>query len=156
MDNRLDGEKLREGLASYAHDAWSGWMKYMFEKGQYRGQFKTGSEGEIEIVWIMPAWAVERWRRQMNTPYADLPDSEKESDRLEADRMIEVIDRTPLVGVANTHEITRGSIQGLAYNALRCDGAHHKQWFLEEILKLVSKPEEHERVREEWKAGIAP
>lgn len=48
------------------------------------------------------------------------------------------------------------SIQAFAYNALRCDGAHHKQWFLEEILKLVSKPEEYERVKEEWKAGIEP
>lgn len=57
---------------------------------------------------------------------------------------------------APSQEMTRGSIQGLAYNALRCDGAHHKQWFLEEILKLVSAPEEYERVKDEWKPGIEP
>lgn len=48
------------------------------------------------------------------------------------------------------------SIQGLAYNALRTDGAHHKQWFLEQILQLVSTPEEYARVADEWKAGIEP
>lgn len=48
------------------------------------------------------------------------------------------------------------SIQALAYNALRTDGAHHKQWFLEQILQLVSKPEEYERVIDQWKAGIEP
>lgn len=53
-------------------------------------------------------------------------------------------------------DISRVSIQGLCYNALRTDGVHHKQWFLEEILKLVSTPVEYERVKDEWQPGIAP
>lgn len=52
--------------------------------------------------------------------------------------------------------ITQVSIGALCYNALRTDGGHHKQWFLEEILKLVTKPEEYERISHEWKSGIAP
>lgn len=91
-NERKDGGALREGLAEYAHEAWSGWMKYMFEKGAF-ATFDVN--GEPQTIYIMPAWAVERWRRQAETPYADLPDGEKESDRLEADRMIEVWDRTP-------------------------------------------------------------
>lgn len=83
--NRPDGEMLREALAEYAHDAWAGWMKYMFEKGTFNA----------DGTYTMPQWAVERWMRQANTPYADLPPGEKESDRLEADRMIEIWDRTP-------------------------------------------------------------
>lgn len=94
---RLDGAALREGLAEYAHEAWSGWMKYMFEKGKFEHRHKEGGGLiDVETVYIMPAWAVERWARQMQTPYADLPESEKEGDRLEADRMIEVMDKTPL------------------------------------------------------------
>lgn len=90
--DRADGEKLREGLAQYAHEAWSGWMQYLFKKGNIEPR---QVDGKFEYVWVMPQWALERWQRQMNTSYADLPDSEKESDRLEADRMIEVWDKTP-------------------------------------------------------------
>lgn len=93
MSEQFDHALAREALAEYAHDAWSGWMKYMFSKGHLEPRIPGASEN----VYIMPAWAVERWTRQANTPYADLPESEKESDRLEADRMIEIIDRTPRV-----------------------------------------------------------
>lgn len=93
LATRRDGEKLRENLAAYAHESWSGWMKYLFNKGMFEPHY---TNGKFEQVWIMPTWAIERWQRQMNTPYADLPDHEKESDRLEADRMIEVWDKTAM------------------------------------------------------------
>jgi hypothetical protein len=84
--------ETREVLAEYAHDAWSGWMKYLFSKGEYRWvESPIESHGKVERVWIMPAWAVERWARQMNTPYADLPEEEKKSDREEADRMLAIV-----------------------------------------------------------------
>lgn len=73
---------IREMLAAYSHDsAWSGWMRYMIGKGTLN---PDGS-------WTMPAWAVERWTRQMNTPYAELPEQEKNSDREEADKMLAII-----------------------------------------------------------------
>ena len=69
----------KEDLAEYCHDEqWSGWMKYLFEK-------------TIEITGghiVIPKWAVERWTRQMNTKYKDLPDEEKESDIKEAEAII--------------------------------------------------------------------
>lgn len=63
-----------------------------------------------------------------------------------------------LEGLLRDQLVARLSIQALAYNALRTDGAHHKQWFLEQILQLVTEPKEYERVRvdSEWKAGIEP
>lgn len=91
MRVRLDGEALREGLAEYAHEAWSGWMKYLFDKCT---RIVDGNGNEVGL--IIPLFEMERWQRQANTAYADLPAEEKESDRLEADRMIEVMDRTPL------------------------------------------------------------
>ena len=78
-------ENVRKKLADYAHMTWSGWMQYMFSKSA------KNSDGSITI----PASLVERWTRQMNTPYAELPENEKESDRLEADRMIEICDEVP-------------------------------------------------------------
>ena len=76
---------LRESLAEYAHIAWSGWMKYLFEKST------RNADGTVTI----PAWAVERWTRQAETEYADLPENEKNSDRTEADRMIEIMTNAP-------------------------------------------------------------
>ena len=75
--------ELREALADYAHQAWSGWMEYLFSKSA------KNSDGTITI----PRWAVERWTRQMNTPYNELPENEKDSDRKEADRMIAIFER---------------------------------------------------------------
>ena len=53
-----------EKLAEYAHIAWSGWMNYMFSK------CTRNDDGTLTI----PAWAIERWTRQMTTSYADLPE----------------------------------------------------------------------------------
>lgn len=48
---------VREKLAEYAHNAWSGWMKYLFDKSI------INNDGTCTI----PKWAVERWQRQLNT-----------------------------------------------------------------------------------------
>ncbi len=73
---------MREQLAQLAHSQWSGWMEYLFSKGTFND----------DGTWTMPAWAVERWKRQMTTEYADLSEPEKESDRTEADKFLAVIE----------------------------------------------------------------
>ena len=72
-----------EKLASYAHKAWSGWLQYMFSKST------KNEDGSVTI----PASLVERWTRQMNTPYEQLPESEKLSDKAEANDILEIIKR---------------------------------------------------------------
>lgn len=71
----------QDALAKYAHDAWIGWIRYLFEKSVHN------DDGTITI----PSWAVSRWNLQMNTPYQDLPDEMKESDLKEADEMLKII-----------------------------------------------------------------
>ncbi len=61
----------REALAAYAHEAWSGWVRYMLDN------------------WTPDNLA--RWRRQMDTPYSELFDDEKTSDRAEADKILAVM-----------------------------------------------------------------
>ena len=74
---------MREELSDNIHESWSRWMKYLFSKCR-----KFSSEtGE----WIMPKWSVDRWMRQMETPYSDLPEEEKDTDRAEADKIIELL-----------------------------------------------------------------
>ena len=65
--------------AAIAHDQWSGWMKYLFSK------CTLCDDGTA----VIPQWAVDRWTRQMNTEYDQLPEEEKESDREEAQRYMD-------------------------------------------------------------------
>lgn len=77
---------IKEKLAEYAHNQWSGWMKYLFEKST------KNEDGTVTI----PKWAVDRWERQMNAPYIELSEQEKESDRKEADGMINIVNNNIL------------------------------------------------------------
>jgi hypothetical protein len=75
-----------EELADYAHSAWSGWMDYLF------GKSKFNADGSVTI----PTELVERWERQVATPYAWLSEPEKESDRIEAVKMLQIASRIRL------------------------------------------------------------
>jgi len=70
---------LREQIAEVQHDIWSHWMKYMFSQGV----MQDGS-------WLMPEEKVLRWKRQMKTAYSDLTENERESDRDQADKILEI------------------------------------------------------------------
>jgi hypothetical protein len=56
-------------------------MEYLFSKCTFN------DDGTATI----PSWAVDRWLRQMNTPYAELPEDEKDSDRKEADKFLALL-----------------------------------------------------------------
>ncbi len=80
---------LKEKLANLAHEQWSGWMEYLFSKGEFN---KDGT-------WTMPIWAVERWSQQMKTPYSELSKSEQDSDRSEADKFLAVMGEHKILGL---------------------------------------------------------
>ena len=75
-----DGDLGLEEMADVVHQVWCMWMEYMFSKGlvlRDKG-FK-----------INPA-EHGRWRRQMITPYAQLSEDEKQSDRDIARRYLNI------------------------------------------------------------------
>lgn len=76
----LESEQI-EQLADFAHKQWSGWMTYMF------GKCIPNEDGTLTI----PGRFVRRWSRQVRTSYANLPEGEKESDRKEARKMIDIL-----------------------------------------------------------------
>ena len=78
---------LCEELSDYAHEAWSGWMEYLFQHSS--PIFPDGSQGQPAMQ--IPAELTARWKRQLSTPYAELPENVKESDRKEADRMLAIL-----------------------------------------------------------------
>ena len=74
--------ELREHLADLAHAQWAGWMKYLFSKCQEL------PDGSLSI----PPALMARWTRQMSSEYRSLPENERDSDRVEADKMISRFD----------------------------------------------------------------
>ena len=74
-------ELLREPLAELEHDQWARWMRHLF------GKSALNADGSATI----PAASVERWMRQMNAAYEQLSEAEKESDRAEADRVLQLL-----------------------------------------------------------------
>lgn len=80
-------EKLVEKLSDLEHESWSNWMKHLFNIS------RKLPEGSVEI----PTWAVERWTRQMNTNYKDLAEHEKESDRIEVRKVIELLKQERII-----------------------------------------------------------
>ena len=83
MREEREMNELTCNLAAYAHEAWSGWMKYMFES--------CGTKEE-DGSFIILASMVKRWERQMLTKYEDLPVDEQISDIDEAHKMIAIFD----------------------------------------------------------------
>lgn len=72
---------LREQIAAREHDQWIGWMFHMFNLS------RRNPDGSITV----PADRMTRWLRLMYTPYAELSEQEKESDREEADKVLAII-----------------------------------------------------------------
>jgi len=72
---------LRERLADLAHEQWSGWMGWMLPK----------LSQPDAADWIA------RWTRQMKTPYAELSERERDSDRREADRVLAILTQERII-----------------------------------------------------------
>ncbi len=76
-----------EALAAAEHESWMGWAVYMLDRVEQE-LADSSIPDALHAFQCLPG--VKRWRRQAVTPYADLPEKEKESDRVEARKKIEV------------------------------------------------------------------
>jgi len=99
--------KKRELLAEYAHKAWSRWMEYLFSKSE------KNEDGTVTI----PKWAVERWTRQLETTYIHLSDDEKESDRNEANTILERLGFFPTEKIEHKFKMKILASEGPAFGA---------------------------------------
>lgn len=82
----VEPDDLRERLAAIQYDIWARWMRYLFSCCNTGTDDWTG-----DPVLMIPKDKVDRWKRQMETPYADLTEKEKDSDREQADKILAVI-----------------------------------------------------------------
>jgi hypothetical protein len=77
-------DDLTEKLASIEHERWSHWQQYMHSKGVKQ------PDGSL----VIPADLVERWEKQIATPYDALTDKEKESDREQVRKYLPLVVET--------------------------------------------------------------
>lgn len=79
IDATLDA--MLEQLASVEHERWAHWQRYM------HGQGTLCADGSL----LLPKELVQRWETQMATDYVNLSDQEKDSDREQVRRYLDLI-----------------------------------------------------------------
>jgi hypothetical protein len=79
----LGDPALVEALASVEHARWAHWQRYMHEQC---------TPGEEPGTLVIPAELVTRWARQFRTPYQELPEDERASDREQVLEYLKTID----------------------------------------------------------------
>lgn len=73
--------QLKEVLADLEHKRWAGWQKHLHT------ECGKNDDGSVTI----PAGYVAALERQIETPYADLNEDEKDHDRKEADNTLGIL-----------------------------------------------------------------
>jgi hypothetical protein len=76
IEARLNG--MVEELAAIEHERWAHWQRYLHGKGVRQ------PDGSL----LLAADLVGRWEIQIATPYSDLSEAEKESDREQVRRYL--------------------------------------------------------------------
>ncbi len=70
-----------ERIAAVQHEIWSHWMRYLF----------SCSVETIDGDATIPSDKVQRWKRQLETPYSELTVKEQASDLEQAAKVISVL-----------------------------------------------------------------
>jgi hypothetical protein len=77
----LDDDRLLEELSAIEHGRWAHWQRYVHSK----------CEPKPDGALLIPADLVARWEAQIDTPYSELSEVEKESDRDQVRRYLPAI-----------------------------------------------------------------
>lgn len=77
-------ENLLEDLAELEHKQWAHWTKYMLDRLEQL-ESEQDSHDPYKVL-----HQKENWRRQIATPYSELTEKEKDSDRSWASKSLEI------------------------------------------------------------------
>jgi hypothetical protein len=75
-------QDLREALAAIEHQRWADWQRWLHSQA---------TMNHPECTLTIAAADVDRWERQIATPYVELSQEEKDSDREQVDRYLPAV-----------------------------------------------------------------
>lgn len=108
-------QSVREKLAAIEHERWADWQAWVHKI------INEGVEGTTLEQFI------ERWERQINTPYADLSQAEKDSDLVQVDRYWPIVQH--FVGQISAERevatVTRFATEGYLTHWKSCKKGQH-------------------------------
>ncbi len=87
MDN-IKVDQMIEILAALEHNGWSIWQRHVHSSGV------INENGFL----VLPPDLIEKWEKQITTSYRDLSEEDKEKDRAEVRRVLQII-------MANMHDL---------------------------------------------------
>jgi len=77
----LESYETVERLAEIEHERWAHWQRYVHD------QCERQEDGSL----VIPASLAAHWESQIDTPYGELTEREKESDRAQVRRYLPTI-----------------------------------------------------------------
>ncbi len=83
----------REKLSELLHEIWSDWVRYLFGSTFTSDvdTFDADGNNVTQYERIIPYYITDRWSKQMQTPYKDLSEEEKDKDREQADKILTLL-----------------------------------------------------------------
>lgn len=92
---------IREKLADIEHQRWAKWQAYLHSKLYPLGESELSLNNHLLV---MPTELHQRWERQIVTPYSELSEKEKESDREQVDMYFPIIEEMIDLAVKETED----------------------------------------------------
>ncbi len=89
MEDITNEEQIIEIMARVEHDRWSKWQSYLHG----RCQRVLGNDNEI-TGYLISVEDFDWWESEIKTPYKDLTERQKDSDRNEAKKTISALEES--------------------------------------------------------------
>ena len=99
-------EELIEKLAEIEHEQWAHWTKYLFSKLDLNVTPSSFGVSGLRRVCSISEDDYKRWSRQIQTPYRELSEKEKESDREWARKVVEAVQDFGINEVFSDEDVT--------------------------------------------------
>lgn len=81
MDTDRILDDLTDALAAVEHERWSHWQRFVHDTATRQ------PDGSL----LLPAELVEKWERQISTPFHRLSEAERDSDREQVKRYLPLV-----------------------------------------------------------------
>lgn len=147
INKRWEEEFVEKG-AEIEHERWAKWQKYVHKNLYNIAEQEPERWKELKNphLKILPTELYERWERQINTPYSELSEQEKESDRKEARNYL------PLVKLIESQAYQR-AVEEIGKS--KDDAYHERDMLVCALSKLfpsyLARHDEKEEWEDDWR-----